>query len=513
MNDFNYIDPFSPECNIFATQFDRAYENRDWNLTQSLITKCENFICTHTTPIYAPIFYSLGTAYGDLMNFLPEFNNENILEKMLFYYRKSISLLSATELQQVEFKPYINGIKLPLLTNYGNALEHCGRKITAFKCYLNAIDINPDFLMAQGNTGIALLHYSMLVHDPNQRDYLNHFAYRFLQAARNDTSGMVHSDAKTYFDNAIKNYHKDYINGFLKKPLEIPVYDLGNAEETSYRKWCLHNHIFLNPLNDLPLEHSCFAADTLQLPSICISSKQKEIPIYFGIFNQIKQEYIYARYLSYNAQQERTEPHFGDKETFLVNLYDYPQYSIRIEELKTSFRLLYSLFDRIAFFINSYWDLGIKERDINFNSIWFSESGKGTSRYKYKNVLNPDENLALTALKWIYKDFREKFGEAERPNTQKLKDLRNALEHKYVKVHSAILYDVPEPYTDRNFTYHISETDLIDFTMDLLYMIRESIIELSLAVHISERDKHFNDKVNTLVPKIKLFNYEDDWKI
>lgn len=37
--------------------------------------------------------------------------------------------------------------------------------------------------MAVGNIGIALLCYSMIVHDPSHRDYLNHFAYRYLKLA------------------------------------------------------------------------------------------------------------------------------------------------------------------------------------------------------------------------------------------------------------------------------------------------------------------------------------------
>lgn len=61
-----------------------------------------------------------------------------------------------------------------------------------------------------------------------------------------------------------------------------------------------------------------------------------------------------AGYLCYQAFYEREEPHFADKETCLLNLYDFPQYSIRIEGLKTSFRQLYSIFDKVAFFVNEY---------------------------------------------------------------------------------------------------------------------------------------------------------------
>nr|WP_256377094.1 LA2681 family HEPN domain-containing protein [Neglectibacter sp. X4] len=93
-------------------------------------------------------------------------------------------------------------------------------------------------------------------------------------------------------------------------------------------------------------------------------------PVFHGMFNQIKQEYVYARYECYCSLQTLEQPHFADKETHLINFADYPQYGIRIEQMKSAFKTLYGLFDKIAFFLNSYFDLGIHERDINFSHIW-----------------------------------------------------------------------------------------------------------------------------------------------
>ena len=67
------------------------------------------------------------------------------------------------------------------------------------------------------------------------------------------------------------------------------------------------------------------------------------------------------------------------------------------------------MFDKIAFFLEHYFDLGIKERDINFRSIWRDSAGFGQKKYQYKNTLDPNQNFALSSLYWISKDFFEKF--------------------------------------------------------------------------------------------------------
>ncbi len=160
----------------------------------------------------------------------------------------------------------------------------------------------------------------------------------------------------------------------LRSPLNIPQYTYNNQDEYQYRKWALDNALFLNPLNDLPVSEFCFAADVIQLPNII--AKVGEKPIFHGMFNQFKQEYVFARYQYYYSQQITDEVHFADKDTCLINFADYPQYSIRIEMIKSTFKILYSMLDKIAFFINSYFKLGIRERDVSFHSIWKKRKGR-----------------------------------------------------------------------------------------------------------------------------------------
>ena len=105
------------------------------------------------------------------------------------------------------------------------------------------------------------------------------------------------------------------------------------------------------------------------------------------------------------------------------------------------------------------------------------------------------------------------FGDSEKPESKKLKILRHLLEHKYVKVHSSLLYDVCTPYVDDEGTYHISEKTLLQYTMNLMDMVRELIIDLSMAIHIEEYNRKIKDKKEHLIGNSTLYKYEDEWKL
>lgn len=519
-----YIDPFPEICVRYAQQFDMASDNNDVGLIRNLIIEVEIFLKDHISVVYAPLFYCLGTSYGNLRTHgysvvdtdttetaaLTSMNIDISLEQEIYYFRRCLSLLDTEELSKEEFKPYIEGLRIQVYTNYANALEACGRKVAAMKYYRSALSIDSEFGMAEGNIGRALQHYSALIHDEGHQDYLHHFAYSYLKSSLSRTD--VHESAKRYFEGCINKYPAKIRKSFLEKPLDIQEYSLGEEKEAEYRKWCLHHHLFLNPLNDLPQELSCFATDSLHLPDMVTSVKQIEPPRYFGMFNQLKQEYIYARYLCYVDSLEQEETHFADKETHLIDTLDYSQYSIRVEGLKTAFRQLYSLFDKAAFLINDYWNLGIHERDVNYRTIWLKEYGNGKNGYKFDHSLDVDCNIALKSMFWIHNEFNKRFGEADSPYAKNMQILRNALEHKFVKVHMDILGNQEENQRiGEDSFYHIQENVLLQHTMNLLELVREWLIDLSMAIHIEEKNRR-KDVHSRLLGKMPLIEFDDEWK-
>ena len=297
------VNPFPKLCEEYANRFDLASDNNDIQAIRNLLSETEKFLEKHTDAIYAPLYYCMGTSYGNLRThgYSVESDETELslekkdvsLERELYCFRHCLELLDYPELLKQEFEPYIIGLELQLYTNYANALEDCGRKVAAMKFYRRVLEINPDFGMAEGNIGRALQHYSVLVHDAGHTAYLHHFAYNYLKSSLNKAD--VHETARKYFERCVDSYTDEIKDTFLENKLEIPEYSLGEEQEKAYRRWCLHHHLFLNPLNDLPHELSCFATDSLQLPDMMTSVEQIEPPRYFGMFNQLKKEYIYTR--------------------------------------------------------------------------------------------------------------------------------------------------------------------------------------------------------------------------
>ena len=435
-------------------------------------------------------------------------SGEASIKKQLYCFRKSIRLIETDEYADEKYRPYVLGLKQVLYTNYANLLERCGRKIAAIEQYKKSILINRDFGMANGNLGKAYQHYGMLENDDGHRDLFHYFAYQYLNRALQSHDPNTYSEAKDRFKAAIDQYHPEYIKKVLKIDLSFPQYSYEDLEELSYRNWCLSNGLFLNTLNDLPIIELSFACDVIQLPNMITKIDAK--PVFHGMFNQIKQEYIYARYLYYSTLGYN-EPHFADRETYIKSYTDYAQYSIRLERLKTAFKTLYGLFDKMSFFLSHYFDLGIKERDINFRSIWHSSAGRGKGEYKFKNVLNPAQNFALSSLYWISKDFFDKYEDSPNPEIRRIKDIRDSLEHKYVKISDGFFDKCIGEYGD-GLAFYISDKELYEVTIMLLRILREAIINLSLCVNIAEIPKREAAKDELVLP-LYLLDYEDDWKV
>lgn len=178
-----FTNPFPEICAEYALQFDMASDNSDVKLVRKLLGEVEDFLKNHTDAVYAPLYYCIGTSYGNLRthgysidgatkaSILSSDEIDASLEREIFYFRHCLELLDTYELSKEEFKPFIIGLRLQVYTNYANALENCGRKAAAMKYYRSVLNIDPSFGIAEGNIGRALQHYSALVHDLGQIIY------------------------------------------------------------------------------------------------------------------------------------------------------------------------------------------------------------------------------------------------------------------------------------------------------------------------------------------------------
>lgn len=504
-----YKNPFNEKVFEFDKLLDLAFDEKKYKKMIDIIQEINLEIENLDDISKSKMFYSLATAYGNLAFLNNKFKNEKNIEKQIFYYRESINLIESINKNE-ENNPYILGFKLNLYTNYANCLDSIGRKILAIDYYNKALNINPNFMMAMGNIGIAYFHYSMIDYNKEHQHYFNYFAYSFLNEAMNEED-PINEQSKIYMKKYLDAYSESYKKDFLEKDLKINEIKIKNKNEREYREWVLKNKLFLNTANDLPLDYFVFANDDIHISSI-ITESNKFANSIFGLYNQIKQEYIYSRYLYYESLNYNEHICYADKETNLIDTLDYPVYSIRSEKMKTAYRTLYSLLDKIAFFINHYFDLGIKERDVSFSSIWWTEK-KGKDGYEYKNILKKDDNFAIMSIYWISKDFYHKLYKSPNPKAKKLSEIRNHLEHKYLKISDGLFQNLT--YFNDDLAYYITEEEFQNLTLELLKLIREVIINLSLAVNINEKkklEKLKNEKKSEPI-KANIYKFDDEWKI
>lgn len=397
-------------------------------------------------------------------------------------------------------------------TNLGNQLNTAGRFVEAQDYWAEALALIPRFWMARGNRGQSLIRYAQALYDIGHHQV-------FLVFGHDDLSEAI--KAARRFNPEHQPYAKAWFSGQLDSlraymPIEeiregtkLDGHSLGRSKaERAYRSWCLHRRLFLNPLNDLGV-YSIAARDVFTLPSFTLPVG--EHPVLAGFFNQMKQEFVSARWLYYEGVMTH-RPHFSDMEVLLYNTLDYPSYSLGIEKVKLAYRSAYSLFDKIAFFLNSYLDLGIKPTAVSFARVW-REKDNGPVR----EVFECAENWPWRGLYWLSKDlFLADFREVIEPDMRALKVTRDHLEHKYLKVHEELSSRPADDPASKLFidtlAFSVSRSDLEGKTLRVLKLARAALIYLSLGMHREEERRNANGPPDTVRASGGFDTWDDRWK-
>ena len=404
-----------------------------------------------------------------------------------------------------------------ILTNLGNSMSAVGRIVEAVEYWERALEVIKRFPMALGNKGYGLSYYAEILYDDGHQNV-------FLKHAHGDLQEALSPGPRKYLEGnaaeafgAVKANIESYLRKeYLEEELDLYGSSLGDSsEEVEYREWCLENRLFLNPLNDLG-PYPIAARDVFSQPSI--TTTVGEGPYYLGLYNQMKQEYASARYLYYEGTHVQG-PHFSDKEVRLSDTLDFPSYSLSAEKVKAAFRTAYSLFDKMAFFLNHYLGLSIPEHKVTFRTFWYVGQKKNKG---LKPALEETPNWPLRGLFWVGKDLYENtpgFREAMEPDARELAEVRNHLEHKYLKLHEDFWrgpLDEPDwatrALTD-TLSFSVYRYDFEEKTLRLLKMARAALIYLSLAIHQEEGRRAEARDPEGIVPQVELETWEDEWKL
>lgn len=370
-----------------------------------------------------------------------------------------------------------------ILTNLANQLDTLGRFVEARALWTRALSVEARFWMARGNRGVGLIHYADALYDRGHASVLALHAHDDLTRTV-ELIGIY----PLLGDPALASLFEDHASRIARSvDLDAVRADhdpddrhLGDTpDERSYRRWCLTNTLFLNPFNDVGAEPVA-ARDILGLPSF--TTGFGEPPIVIGMANELKQGYASARWLLWDGTNAG-DVHFSDRGVLLYNTLDYPAYGFAVEKVKLAFRMAYSTLDKIAFLLNHYLNLGVPVKKVSFRTIW-RDKENGPVRAAFAT----SENWPWRGLFWLAKDlFEEGLREATDPDARSLAELRNHLEHKYVKVHdmSPPRGRADDPLFD-TLAHAISRTDLERRTLKLMQLVRAALIYLFLGMHRQE---------------------------
>lgn len=414
-------------------------------------------------------YYVLGLAYcflkqSKLSPSLSYYSNE-IVDKEIFYYRKSLQAIDIVRQEKiVALYPVSQQTEYKVLKLLGNAYDLSGCFCESAVCYKKALCISPNSPEIIGDIGYT---YSQThAYYPKEQEP---FVVSWAKTALKEAMKVPPFDAGL---RQIYDTIKDWKSPDLTLDIQV---EWDDSSEGRYASWVNTNCLRLNRYNDISPKSKLSQEDSLYFGGLLLKKeemgKEKELT---AIFNQLKQEYVSARYMLYQYFVESGNTHFFDKNVWLMESNAYAAYSYNIEIAKAAFRALYSAFDKIALFLNSFLNLKWEDekdyRNLTFSKVWFTQ-GKNPH---LRDVIKNKNNASLHALYLIRNDIYN----SKNPNfvqdseTRPLEIIRNYIEHR-----SIILND-DGGIKETDYVLYISRADFEICAMALIRRVRSAIIYL-----------------------------------
>ena len=423
--------------------------------------------------------------------------NHDLVMREVYYYRTLLKLTKeVVDRGLISLYATAKKSRYRAIVHLGGLYDHFGRFQEAQYLWLQAGFLYESDFLWRFNIGFSLA---------STHAYYENRAEPFVLARAKpllkkclDNPELYSSAAQMY--ETIKDWKTPDIS------LDVSV-EYDKTEEGDYNQWVNHNWLRLNAYNDVNPNSILSQDDSLYFKGV-YSSKEDASFGYrmFTLLNEIKQEYVSARYLLYRYFQDSGSQHYSDKHVWLADNQDYVDYSYNLEIAKSAFRALYSILDKIAYALNEYLDLGLNARSISFKDLWFSD--KKTRKLR-KQVLEMESNYSLSGLLFIRNDIyggNENYLQDE--GTLRLQAIRNAMEHRSISIVAEGEFD------DSGLVLKVSRKDFEEIAFSLIRTVRQAIFCLVNMVNHNEYDKQQQIKENgqLIVPQ-EVSILRDDQKV
>jgi hypothetical protein len=236
-----------------------------------------------------------------------------------------------------------------------------------------------------------------------------------------------------------------------------------------------------NSCHFYPLSQYCYF--TISVNYMGSGSKIDDNDTFYNLakqLNQIKEDYAVARLNLVQSQYKQQDFDNISKRTSYVYALDYSQFNLYVGLLKSAFKDAFNILDKIAVFINDYYNLGYSEELISFNYI--KGEARGTSIWEENSMIRQklleSKNMSLYALYDIQQDFKS-------GHYRKIQEIRNALTHRRL-----VVFDSSITSVDDNADKHNIDSDtFFQETVDLMRLTKAAIIYLINFVNTEEEKK------------------------
>ena len=274
----------------------------------------------------------------------------------------------------------------------------------------------------------------------------------------------------------------------LKKPFNPKKIEIktNNSFEKFLINFCLENKLYLNTCNfcqkcenaigdPIFINKMIISADN---EFIKLDSKNNSFLRLSSYLNQIKEDYITARYLLILSRYKKLDLSFINKNVILIETLEYKPYNIKLQLLMFSLKSMYDILDKIAFFLNDYLNLGFKEYEVNFKKIWYKNGD-----FRKGNVNENIEKIKDSSLNALFK-LSVELNSSEPRNI--FNQLRNKITHRFL--------DISLMNTENEI---MTEKKLEEYTISLSKIVRSAIIYLITFVNEKEKKNEIKDKIPT----------------
>ena len=497
------VTKISEELRCFGSVIDEvAYGRKDVKEIVSIAETVEKWLKDGQLNAFDRLmsYYILGQAYNTQKclthNPSEAMFNHPLAMKEIYCYRMTLRIVDEVKEKGIRsLYNTANGCEYQANVHLGNVYDHLGRHQDALHCYKKAGMLIPADYMWQFNLGFSyggMFGYYEARVQPLLVDQARKLLAPYLKKPQTTRS------ATQMYDRISR----------LKVPdkLEDKTIEYGTAEEDVYNKWVNDNYLRLNAYNEIN-PYSLYAQDDSLYFDTLYTAKGSQGNSYrmMSLLNEIKQEFVSARYMLYSYFIESGKFHFSDKNVRLVEVYQYANYSYNVEMAKSAFRSLYSLMDKIAFALNGHLQLGIKGNDVSFKSFWYID--KKTRSFR-PEILNYSTVISMAGLLFIRNDV---YGGSESylqgDETRNLQKVRNAMEHRAIQIVDDGIME------DKDDVLIISRGDFEKVAMNLIITVRQAIFCFVNAVKHIEYDKITEAKKRGLVMEEYVDDVLDEEKV